>query len=161
MPESPATLVERVLETLLLEEKELAALVVLAVEEQTALVASDFPEMTRLGELMLVRAEAMTVLEQRRESLLRDLGVADATLDTLLPLADDLGITGFAEARLRLVAKAAELRDNQERNARLLLSAMKLHEKWVNMFAAIASSTYGADGQQAMRAGRQFVSKSA
>jgi flagellar biosynthesis/type III secretory pathway chaperone len=161
MSESPATLVERVLETLLLEEKELAALVVLAVEEQTALVASDFPEMTRLGELMLVRADAMGVLEQRRESLLRDLGVSDATLDTLLPLADDLGITGFGEARIRLIAKAAELRDNQERNARLLLSAMKLHEKWVNMFAAIASSTYGADGQQAMRAGRQFVSKSA
>lgn len=161
MPDSRTSLVERVLETLLLEERELAALVVLAVQEQTALVASDYSEMTRLGDLMLARADVMGGLEQRREGLLRELGVGDATLDTLLPLADDLGVTGFSEARLRLIAKAAELREHQERNARLLLSAMKLHEKWVNMFAAIASSTYGADGQQSMRAGRQFVSKSA
>ncbi|MGH2633111.1 MAG: flagellar export chaperone FlgN [Tepidiformaceae bacterium] len=161
MADTRTATVESVLETLLLEERELAALVVLAVEEQTALVASDYGEMTRIGELMLVRADVLGGLEQRREQLLHELGVGDATLDTLLPLADDLGITGFGEARERLLGKAAELRENQERNARLLLSAMKLHEKWVNMFAAIASSTYGADGQQSMRAGRQFVSKSA
>lgn len=161
MAGDPAATVEKVLETLLLEERELAALVVLALEEQTALIASDYPEISRLGELMLIRAEVLGGLEQRRESLLHELGVGDSTLDTLLPLADDLGVAGFSEARVRLVARAAELREHQERNAHLLLSAMRLHEKWVNMFAAIASSTYGADGQQSLRAGRQFVSKSA
>jgi hypothetical protein len=62
---------------------------------------------------------------------------------------------------LRLVARAAELKEAQEGNARLLLSAMRLQEKWMNMFGALASPTYGADGLQEPQHGRRFVSRSA
>ncbi len=150
-----------VLTTLLAEEQELADLIELAIAEQRALVASDYAEITRVSEAMLVAASGLDVLEHRRESLLQGIGQSEATLDQLLPLADEAGVVGFGAARLALVARANELRQAQEQNARLLLSAMRMQEKWFAMFGALASPTYGARGQQEQVGGERFVSRSA
>lgn len=157
-----AGVLESVLRTLLDEERELAALIVLAVQEQEALVASDYEAITRLSDAMLVSAAGLDALEQQRGDLLESICDRDTPLDQLIDLADANGVGGFAPARLRLIARAAELREAQERNAMLLISAMKLHERWINMFSSLATATvtYGADGQQQHR-GRQFVSRSA
>jgi hypothetical protein len=156
-----ATIFESVLGTLVAEEQTLAALIVLAVQEQEALVACDYPEITRVGDAMVETATTLEQLERRREGLLESVQCQDLTLDKVVPLADEHGVEGFAAARIALLARANELRDAQERNARLLLSAMKLQEKWMNMFASLASTTYGADGLQEQQRGRRFVSRSA
>ncbi len=132
-----------VLTTLLAEERELAALIDLAVAEQGALIASDYAEITRVSEAMLVAASGLDALEHEREALLGGIGHGDLTLDLLLPLAEEHGVVGFGAARLELVARANELREAQEQNARLLLGAMKMQEKWFAMFGALASPTYG------------------
>jgi flagellar biosynthesis/type III secretory pathway chaperone len=156
-----AAVLDSVLGTVLAEEETLSALIILALREQDALVASDYAEIARVGEAMLDTASNLEVLERRREALLESIDCDGLTLDKLVPVADDHGVEGFAAARLSLVARANELRDAQERNARLLLSAMKLQEKWMNMFASLASTTYGADGLQEQQRGRRFVSRSA
>ena len=155
------TVFESVLSTLVAEEETLAALIVLALQEQEALVISDYPEITRVGSAMLETASTLDNLERRRASLLASVQCEGLTLDRLVPLADDQGVEGFAAARIALIARANELRDAQERNARLLLSAMKLQEKWMNMFASLTATTYGADGMQEHQRGRRFVSRSA
>lgn len=150
-----------VLTTLLAEERELAALIGLAVAEQRALIASDFPEITRVSEAMLAAASELDALEREREALLAGIGQEEVTLDLLLPIAEEHGVAGFGAARLALVARANELREAQEQNARLLLGAMKLQEKWFAMFGALTSPTYGARGQQEQPGGERFVSRSA
>lgn len=152
---------ESVLATLLLEEEELAALVVLALKEQEALVTADLGEIASVGDAMLVSANCLDRLERTRGSLLESIACEDMTLDLLVPVAEEHQVEGFAETRLRLVARAAELRAAQEGNARLLLSAMRLQEKWMNMFGSLASPTYGADGLQESQRGRRSVSRSA
>ena len=156
-----AGVLESVLATLLMEEEELAALIVLALKEQEALVSADLGEIARVGDAMLVTASSLERLERTRESLLASIDCEALTLDVLVPVAEQHSVEGFAEARLRLVARAAELREAQEGNARLLLSAMRLQEKWMNMFGSLASPTYGADGLQDSQRGRRFVSRSA
>ena len=76
-------------------------------------------------------------------------------------LADDLGVGGFAAARLQLVARAQELRDAQEQNARLLLNAMKLRDRWANLLGGFVAPGYSSDGRRHTSAARGTVSRSA
>jgi flagellar biosynthesis/type III secretory pathway chaperone len=154
-------MLQQVLDVLLAEEKELGALITLALEEQQALLESDFPRLTEVSARMFEVSGTVESLETSRLNLLRTAGIEDLTIEELLPLADDLGVNGFAETRLRMAASAQELRDAQENNARLLLNAMKLRDRWSNLFGGFVSPTYGAHGQRSARDGSGFVSRSA
>jgi flagellar biosynthesis/type III secretory pathway chaperone len=160
VPDTAAVL-ESVLQTLLREEQKLGDLIALAVEEQHALVDSDYPRIASVSDAMLAAAAQLDDLERDREALLGEIGQADITLDRLLPVAEENGVPGFSSARLALIARAHELREAQERNARLLLGAIKLQEKWFAMFGALDSPTYGSRGRQEHQPGRRFVSRSA
>lgn len=160
MSTTPA-LLQEVLDVLLAEEKELCELLTLALEEQKALLESDYPRLTEVSARMFEVSGTVESLETTRLNLLRTAGLEDQTIEELLPLADDLGVDGFAEARLRMAASAQELRDAQETNARLLLNAMKLRDRWQNMFGGFVSPTYGASGQRNLRDGQGYVSRSA
>ena len=146
---------------LLEQEDALQCLLGLAFEEQQALVTSDYAAIERVSSAMHGAADRIDSLEHQRIKLAASLGDAEATLEELLPLADELGIQGLAESRLRMAALAAELQEAQESNARLLLSAVKLRERWVNHIAGLSSSTYGAAGKQDMTQARGIVSRSA
>jgi hypothetical protein len=63
--------------------------------------------------------------------------------------------------RESLIARAAELRDLQEANARLILNAAKLRERWYGMLAGMSSPTYGSGGKQEFRQARDIMSRSA
>lgn len=156
-----AAMLQEVLDILLAEERELGALLALALEEQQALLESDFPRLTEVSARMFEISGTVESLESSRLNVLRTAHLEDQTIEELLPLADDLGIDGFAEARLRLAASAQELRDAQETNARLLLNAMKLRDRWQNLFGGFVAPTYGAQGQRAVRDGQGYVSRSA
>lgn len=156
-----AAMLQEVLDILLEEERELGTLIALALEEQQALLESDFPRLTEVSARMFEISGTVESLEASRLNLLRTADLEDLTVEELLPLADDLGIDGFAEARLRMAASAQELRDAQETNARLLLNAMKLRDRWQNLFGGFVTPTYGASGQRSVRDGQGYVSRSA
>jgi len=160
MKATPAML-QQVLEILLAEERELGTLITLALDEQQALLESDFPRLTEVSARMFEVSGTVESLETSRMNLLGTAGMEDLSIEELLPLADDLGVGGFSEARLRMAASAQELRDAQETNARLLLNAMKLRDRWQNLFGGFVSPTYGAQGQRSLRDGRGYVSRSA
>ena len=155
------SILERMLDLLLREEEGLSRLIAFAVEEQQALVASDFVAIDRVSAEMQGAADEMEELERERGTLLEALGEPEATLEALLPEAIARGLPAFTEVRLRMAARAAELQEAQERNARLLLGAVKLQERWMNMLGGLTSSTYGAEGKQQLRPGRGIVSRSA
>lgn len=156
-----AQVLERVLELLIHEERQLSRLLALALEEQSALLESNFERITATSAAMLEAANAIDALEDERLNLLRTIGAEDRSIEELLSLADDLGVTGFAEARLALSVRARELKDAQERNATLLLNAMKLRERWANLVGGFTSPTYGARGTRNAGEGSGFVSRSA
>lgn len=158
---SAAHVLERVLELLLHEERHLSRLLALALEEQSALLESNFERITATSAAMIEAANAIEALESERLNLLRTIGAEDRTIEELLSLAGDLGVAGFAEARLALSLRARELKDAQERNANLLLNAMRLRDRWANMLGGFTSPTYGARGNRTSREGSGFVSRSA
>lgn len=157
----PAELLASVLELLLEEERQLAGLFDLALQEQSALIESDFDRISRVSESMQDLASGIESLEVKRLNLLKTVGADALSLQELLPLADDLGVGGFAAARLQLVARAQELRDAQEQNARLLLNAMKLRDRWANLLGGFVAPGYSSDGRRHTSAQRGTVSRSA
>ena len=157
----PAELLASVLELLLEEERQLAGLFDLALQEQSALIESDFDRISRVSESMQELASNIESLEVKRLNLLKTAGAEALSLQELLPLADDLGVGGFAAARLQLVARAQELRDAQEQNARLLLNAMKLRDRWANLLGGLVAPGYSSDGRRNSTATRGTVSRSA
>ena len=150
---TPAEVLQQVLSLFWEEEQALAALMRLALDEQQALVESDFDAVAGISNRMIDAANSM--------NLLRSVGAEALTLEDLLPLADDLGVDGFAEARLQLGARARELRDAQEQNARLLLNAMKLRDRWANMLGGYLAPGYGSNGRRGVSNSRGTVSRSA
>ena len=156
-----AAVLGRVLDILLAEEREMAELLALALEEQAALVESDFPAIASVSERMQSAAARIEAFEADRLNLLRTSGADALTLQELTPLADDLGIGGFAAARLNLASRAQALRDAQEQNARLLLNAMKLRDRWANLLGGMVAPGYGSDGRRQAGANRGTVSRSA
>jgi flagellar biosynthesis/type III secretory pathway chaperone len=153
-------LLEELLGVLLRQEQALSDLVHLAFEEQRAIVHSDYLAMDAASERMLAAARDIDVLDAARSALTSRLGHFE-TLDEVVPLADSLGVAGFGEARERLLEQAAKLRASQEENARLLLNAVKLRERWLALLAGLSSPTYGAAGRQELHQSRGIVSRSA
>jgi flagellar biosynthesis/type III secretory pathway chaperone len=159
--ESRAAVLEQVLALLCEEEQALASLLTLALDEQQALIESDFEEISAVSTRMQDAAEAIERIEANRLNLLRSVGAEALTLEELLPLADDLGVEGFADIRLQLGARAQEVRDAQEQNARLLLNAMKLRDRWANLLGGHLAMGYGSDGRRHTGDSRGTVSRSA
>ena len=160
MPASAAVL-EQVLSLLCDEEQALNGLIAFALEEQEALVESDFDAISATSARMLDAVEEIERIEANRLNLLRSVGAESLTLEELLPLADDLGVEGFTAARLQLGARAQELRDAQEQNARLLLNAMKVRDRWANMLAGQIAPGYSSNGRRSIGDSRGTVSRSA
>ncbi len=156
-----AAVLSSVLGLLLEEERQLARLITLALDEQAALLDSSFDRITSTSSAMIEAAGTIEAIEAERLALLRSIGAQDLTIEELFPLAEEFGINGFAEARLALSARARELRDAQERNATLLLNAMKLRDRWANLVGGFSSPTYGAHGKRTSGEGSGFVSRSA
>ena len=146
---------------LMAEEYELATLVTLALSEQEALVLADTPEIARLSSEMLAITGRMESLESARQRLLDEVGLAGATLADVLPIAEAGQVPDISGSRDRLVALATDLREVQERNARLILGAMRVRERWANLLANLGSSTYGASGRAFPERGPAYLSKSA
>jgi len=146
---------------LLEEERDLALLVTLALREQEALILSDTESVTTVSNQMLAAAGRMELNEVRRESLLADAGFDGATLSSIVPLAQEAGLTTFTASCSHLMALATELRQAQERNARLLLGALRVRERWANLLASMGAPTYAASGHAAQPSGPIYLSKSA
>lgn len=161
MSGAPAVVFGQVLRTLRTEEAELVALTVVARQELDALLRSDYEAVEAASSAMALRAHGIENLETERKRLLAEVGLEDETLDVVASAAEAAGVGGFADVRNSLLSSAAGLREAQERNARLLLSAMKLQERWITMFSALWSPTYGADGSQDRQVGHRLMSRSA
>jgi hypothetical protein len=116
--------------------------------------------LTAISDEMLSVAGTLEGFEEERAELLQALNAPDATLGDLEPLAVAAGLDGLAEARARMLAQAAELQEAQERNARLILSATRLRERWFRLLAGMDSTTYTQAGQT-QQSGQRFVSRSA
>lgn len=158
--EAREALLTALLETLTVEEELLDALAGLAAAQGKALMESAFVPLEAINEQMLALARSLAPLEQERINKTRALGVE--TLTEAAILADQLGVPGFAGARERLIASADAFRACQERNAILVLNAVRLRERWANLIAGITSSqTYGAEGKRDIGQRRQIVSRSA
>jgi len=155
-----ADLLEALLAVLLEQEATLGRLVGLALDEQRALVHSDYAAVERVAGELQAAANLLDAHERRRDALIAALGNPE-TLGDLVPLAEQDGVAGFAEARLRLMSSASALRAAQEQNARLIIDAVRLRERWYGLLAGIASPTYGARGRQDLGPGRGLISRSA
>lgn len=139
----------------------MAALFSLVLHEQSALIESDFERIADVSERMQEAAAGIEALETKRLNLLKTVGADALSLQELLPFADDLGVGGFAAARMQLAARAQELKDAQEQNARLLLNAMKLRDRWANLLGGLVAPGYSSDGRRNSTATRGTVSRSA
>ena len=150
-----------ILAVLLEEEQGLLRLNELALAEQRALVSSDYDEIERVSHEMHIVADQIESSEPRRVRMTGAVAESEATLSEILPLADRHGVDGLRDASTRMILLADQLRAAQEGNARLLLSAVKLRERWVNHVAGMPVSTYGAEGKPQIRQSRGIVSRSA
>jgi flagellar biosynthesis/type III secretory pathway chaperone len=151
----------QLLEVLVKEESCLVQLVELAKAEREALVSSDYAAITKTADEMVRVAGELDGFEEERAVLLRELDAPeDTTLKDLEPLAAAAGADGLAEARSRMVARADELQASQEQNARLILAATQLRERWFNLLVGMNPATYSDKGREE-RPGQRFVSRSA
>ncbi len=156
-----AALFREVLAVLRDEEQLLVALVGLARDEQRALIAADYPRVEAVSQQMLETVRRIEAREADRLDLLRTAGLAFHSLDELAARAENLGVHGFTDIRERLAARALELRELQEANARLVLNAIRIRDRWAAILAGHRSPTYSPSGQAAPQEGSGFVSKTA
>ena len=151
----------RLLRVLVKEEGYLVELIELAKAEREALVGSDYAAITSVADEMVRVAAELDGIEEERALLLRELDAPEgATLKDLEPLAASAGADGLAEVRARMVARADELQASQEQNARLILAATQLRERWFNLLIGMNPATYSDKGKEE-RPGQRFVSRSA
>ena len=150
---------ESLLKVLLEQEQQLASLLALAKEEQLALIHSDFPTLEDVSARMHAVVLEMEQTDAARDAIVDELGAGD-TLAQIQELADNLGIRRLGRARARLQALTARLRDAQEANARLILDAVRVRERWFGLLAGMGQSTYGPAGRQSAP-GYGAVSRSA
>lgn len=150
-----------VLDLLREEEHLLGQLVALAREAQRALVASDYPAIEATAAHMLEAAGRIETRSAERMNLLRTIGQETATLDQIATSAENLGVQGLHEIRERLLTQAAHLRDLQEANARLVLGAIRIRERWAAILAGHLSPTYSPQGQTTLQEGSGIVSRTA
>ena len=151
---------ERLLQVLLREERLLANLITLAHEEQLAIVHANYGEIERISALMEQAAEDMDTVAAEREALVAEIDTGQ-TLAEIAKAAETLGIRSLGRARRRLRAQMEVLRRAQETNARLILEAIRIRERWYGMLAGGVTATYGAAGQPELRRARGLVSRSA
>lgn len=156
-----AALARRILAILAEEERLLSSLCTLARDEQAALIASDYPRIEQLSLQMLELAAAIEDREAERMNLIRELDPAIQSLDDLVARAENLGMTDAAHLRQRLLEQAYALRELQETNARLVLNAIRLRDRWAAILGGHLSPTYGAGGEVTIQEGSGFVSRSA
>ena len=150
---------EALLKVLLEQEQLLTTLLSLANEEQLALIHSDFPALEAVSARMLAVAADMEQVDRARDAIVHELDAGD-TLAKIEELADNLGMRRLGRARVRLQALASLLRDAQEANARLILDAVRVRERWFGLLAGMGQSTYGSAGRQSTP-GYGVVSRSA
>lgn len=146
---------------LTLEESVLNDLLRSAEKMRDALIASDFALLEDVNAGMQSSASELERLEEARQALLTSLQDPPATLEEAFAFASELGLPALAASRARLASAALSLQQAQERNARLVLGAVRLRERWFNMLAGMVSPTYGSGGRQTPAPGRRLVSKSA
>ncbi len=151
---------ERLLNVLLREERLLGELLTLAREEQFAIIHADYAGIQRLSGRMEEAADAMETLATEREALVAEIDTGQ-TLAEIAQAAETHGMRSLTRARRRLRMQVDELRGAQETNARLVIEAMRIRERWYGMLAGGVTATYGAAGQAEMRRGRGLVSRSA
>jgi flagellar biosynthesis/type III secretory pathway chaperone len=154
-----ARLLDALVTVLLTQEEHLGRLLALAEEERSALIHGDYVRVERVSEQMLAAAAEMDRLDADREALVHQLDAGE-TLAKVEELADMLGVRRLGRARKRLRAQAERLRAAQETNARLILDATRIQERWYGLLTSMGPSTYGARGQQGEK-GYGAISKSA
>lgn len=159
--DSPIPLLEALAGVLAREEAALTELLRQADATRDALIASDFAALESANRSMQSSTSELLRLGRERETLLVSFGGPGATLNDALALASELGLSLLEVRRQRLAATASLLQQAQERNARLVLGAVRLRERWFNMLAGMISPTYGSAGRQNPAASRRFVSKTA
>lgn len=157
--EAREALLTALLETLTVEEELLDALAGLAAAQGKALMENAFLSLQGINEQMLAVTRSLVPLEKKRIRMTRELGVE--TLTEASALAIELHVTGFEPARERLLASATAFRTCQERNAILVLNAVRLRDRWSNFITGMTSPTYGAEGKRDTPPQRQIVSRSA
>ncbi len=157
---APRDALSELLALLEAEESSIVALLDLASAEHNALIASDFKRLDDITAKMLRIAERLEAAEEQRSQLLRSLGIPGAGLTEVAQLAESHGMNQFGMAKTRLLDASTRLQDAQEQNARLVLSAARMRERWLAMLTQMANPTYTADGASGDR-GYRFVSKSA
>lgn len=158
MSDERPVLLQVLLDTLLREEKLLERLTYLSQGQRQALINSKFADVETVNDDMVAAANDLVPLEAQRVALIERLGVE--TLSDATALAEELGVAGFASAHGRLRDAAAEFRSGQERNASLVLSAIRLREKWMTFLGGRMAPTYDAGGKREIAQQRQIVSKS-
>jgi hypothetical protein len=114
-------------------------------------------------EAALVRSDFAAV-----EAATRALDEAAATLRALLQdgamlqLRKGAADTQSMDGSLRRIERlAGELRERQERNAFLVLAALRLREQWRRLLAGMTAPTYGPSGAPELRPGRRVISRKA
>ncbi|MDZ7729059.1 MAG: flagellar export chaperone FlgN [Dehalococcoidia bacterium] len=113
-----------------------------------------------MTESMLAVAGELESCEELRATLLAEIGQEGASLKELVAVAEDEGIDGFSLRGDRLTGAVGQLQELQEQNARLIISASNLRERWLGMLTRLASPTYNQRGHEPS-AGARLVSRSA
>lgn len=149
---------EQLLVTLAEEETHIARLLQLGLRERDALVASDYDALNEVTAAMLATADDMDECEARRAALLDTLGKHGAGLDEIATFAGQFGFHGISEKGDTLRASIYALREVQEQNAQLLLSATRLRERWLAMLTRLSNPSYGPDSETP---GYRLLSRSA
>jgi hypothetical protein len=153
---------ESLLPLLLGEEQTLNALVDAAGRLGHALVVPDYDAILLISEELTALSAGMERLERNRVALTGELGfAAEAALSAIADAAEAEGTTVLRVIRERMLARARELQTIQERNAALVLSAVRLRDRWVNLLAGMMTGTYSSGGRAEMQQDRRIVSKSA
>ena len=152
---------EALVTTLGEEEAILAELLRLADRMRDALIASDIALLDEAARCMAEAGDRLDQVERDREQFVSGLGDSPLSFGAAIVLADELGVRSLGDCRRRLAGLALDLQQAQERNAQLVLGAVRMRERWFNILAGMIAPTYSARGRQNASASRRFVSKSA
>ena len=152
---------DELIELLGREERILVELARLADEQQWAIVHANYESMERVSQELDAAAFRLQLLETQRESSIETTYGPGATLSGIAAAKGGSAGARLNECGRRLASSARVLEARQERNATLLLGAMRLRERWMNMLGGMSSPTYGSGGRQEFRQTRGIVWKSA
>jgi flagellar biosynthesis/type III secretory pathway chaperone len=157
---TPLAEFEALVAVLLEQEQCLGELLDLAEEEQRALIHCDYEAVQSVAGRMTAVAAAMDDLEARRDAIVTRLDAGE-TLREVARAADDLSMPALGGLRTRLIESVGRLRVAQEQNARLILDALRVQDRWYALLSGQVAPTYGAGGRAHLRTSRGLVSKSA